>query len=308
MREFGETPLLLLMLCSVFKANQNKVPSNLGSVFRRSTEIYDNKLKQDIPVTDESRLWWKRLLQHLAWVMTHGESKTEISVTIPIQEARDILTKFLKEQDYHQPRDAEKWLDDLLKHHLIQLSTDNQIEFRHQLLQEYYAAERLLEELPKLNDDELQWEYLNYLKWTEPVALMLGLVDEEALALRVVRLGLDVDLMLGARLAGEVKLEFQEKAVDLILEKRLSKLVETELLYITGSDCAVDTLIKAFNYKDYDARLRATRALVKLSSKAAVDDLINALNDCNSDVRSKATEAGTVKIREKHLKDDESVF
>ena len=93
LRELGETPLLLMMLCSVFKANQNKVPSNLGSVFRRFTEIYDNKLKEDIPVTDESRFWWKRLLQHLAWVMTHGESKTEISVAIPMQIARDNLTK-----------------------------------------------------------------------------------------------------------------------------------------------------------------------------------------------------------------------
>ena len=102
LRELGETPLLLLMLCSVFVANQNKVPSNLGSVFRRFTEIYDNKLKQDIPVTDESRFWWKRLLQHLAWVMTHGESKTEISVAIPIQKARHILTSFLKEQDYQR--------------------------------------------------------------------------------------------------------------------------------------------------------------------------------------------------------------
>ncbi len=118
LRELGETPLLLLMLCSVFVDNQNQVPANLGSVFRRFTEIYNNKLKQDIPVSDESRRWWKRLLQHLAWVMTQGESKTEILIAIPKQQARDILTQFLKEQDYHQPRNAEVWLDDLLKHHL----------------------------------------------------------------------------------------------------------------------------------------------------------------------------------------------
>ena len=211
LRELGETPLLLMMLCSVFASNQNKVPANLGSVFRRFTEIYDNKFKQDIPVTDESRRWWKRLLQQLAWVMTKGESKTEILVAIPIQEARDILTRFLKEQDYHQPRDAEKWLDDLLKHHLIQLGADNQIQFRHQLLQEYYAAERLLAELPKLSDDELQWKYLNYLKWTEVVALMMQLVDKQCQAVGLVKLALEVDWQLGARLAGEVKEEWQEK-------------------------------------------------------------------------------------------------
>jgi predicted NACHT family NTPase len=69
LREFGETPLLLWMLCSVFASNGNQIPANLGSVFRVFTEIYDGQLKQDIPVTDESRRWWKRLLQHLAWVM-----------------------------------------------------------------------------------------------------------------------------------------------------------------------------------------------------------------------------------------------
>ena len=308
LQEFGKTPLMLWMLCGLFQQTGN-IPSNLGMVFRFFTEIYENNLRGDVVVTVESRRWWKSLLEHLAFVMMLGEPVTEFRVAISKREVEEIFTKYLTEEKLDKPRDYAKcWLEDLIKHHLIQVESGDKIEFRHQLLQEYYAAEYLLRKLPDISDAKLQRDYLNLLKWTEPVALMLGLVDEEALALRVVRLGLDVDLMLGARLAGEVKLEFQEKAVDLILEKRLSKLVETELLYITGSDCAVDTLIKAFNYKDYDARLRATRALVKLSSKAAVDDLINALNDCNSDVRSKATEAGTVKIREKHLKDDESVF
>ena len=39
LREFGQTPLLLMMLCSVFASNQNKVPANLGSVFRRFSRI-----------------------------------------------------------------------------------------------------------------------------------------------------------------------------------------------------------------------------------------------------------------------------
>jgi hypothetical protein len=50
----------------------------------------------------------------------------------------------------------------------------------------------------------LKPEYLNYLKWTEPLALMLELVEDEAQAVRVVRLALEVDLRLGASLAGAV--------------------------------------------------------------------------------------------------------
>ncbi len=285
LRELGETPLLLMMLCWVFVDNQNKVPSNLGSVFRRFTEIYDKKLKQDIPVTDESRRWWKRLLQHLAWVMTQGgsktgELKTEILVAIPIQEARDILTKFLKEQDYHQPRDAEKWLDDLLKHHLIQLGAENQIQFRHQLLQEYYAAERLLEEIPKLSDRDLQWEYLNYLKWTEPVALMMHLLNVETqnfASLRLVKLALEVDWQLGARLAGEVKEEWQGEAVGLIDGLELPLLLKIRLLEISKSDVAISSLIKMLQNMNNEFFEDVIFALVGIGSNAAINALIEFL-------------------------------
>ncbi|MEB3215746.1 MAG: HEAT repeat domain-containing protein, partial [Nostocales cyanobacterium 94392] len=291
LRELGETPLLLLMLCSVFASNQNKVPSNLGAVFRRFTEIYDRKLKQDIPVTDESRRWWKRLLQHLAWVMTKGESKTEILVAISIQEARDILTRFLKEQDYHQPRDAEKWLDDLLKHHLIQLGAENQIQFRHQLLQEYYAAERLLEELPNLSDDELQWEYLNYLKWTEPVALMMQLVDKQSQAVGLVKLALEIDWQLAARLAGEVKEEWQEETVGLIDGLGLPKLLEIRLLNIIQSNVTVYSLIEDLKSEEYEVCIYAANTLAKIGSDIVIPALVQVLQHEYFQVRESAVKA-----------------
>ncbi len=100
------------------------------------------------------------------------------------------------------------------------MGSGDKIEFRHQLLQEYYAAEYLLRKLPDINDDKLKRNYLNLLKLTEPLALMLSLVEDETQALRVVKLGLNIDLMLGARLAGEVKPEFQQQPIDSILEKK----------------------------------------------------------------------------------------
>jgi len=293
LRELGETPLLLLMLCSVFVDNQNQVPANLGSVFRRFTEIYDNKVKQDIPVSDESRRWWKRLLQHLAWVMMQGESKTEILVAIPKQQARDILTQFLKEQDYHQPRNAEVWLDDLLNHHLIQVGTDNQIEFRHQLLQEYYAAERLLQELPNLSDEQLQWDYLNYLKWTEPVALMMQLLDVETQnsSLRVVKLALAVDWQLGARFAGEVKEEWQEKTIKLITDLNLPQLLSIRLLRISQSEAAIPEFIQLLEHEDSDVRRRVVDALKEIKSDAAVPKSIQLSEDEDSSVRESVAPA-----------------
>lgn len=174
LKEFGQTPLLLWMLCSVFVQNQNRVPSNLGSVFRLFTQTYDQKLKQDIPTSREFRLWCHKLLQHLAWVMTQGKALTDLQVAIPRHQAEAVLTEFLRDKVAHPENCALAWLQDLLNHHLIQLGAGNEIEFRHQLIQEYYTAECLLTRLSNLSDDSLKREYLNYLKWTEPLALMVS--------------------------------------------------------------------------------------------------------------------------------------
>jgi hypothetical protein len=77
----------------------------------------------------------------------------------------------------------------------------------------------------------LKRDYLNLLKWTEPIALMLALVNEEAQALRVVKLAMDdVDLMLGARLAGEVKASLQPKTVGWIDAQEIPIDSKSELL------------------------------------------------------------------------------
>ena len=143
LREFGQTPLLLWMLCDLF-AQTGDVPSNLGLVFRKFTQRYSQKLKQDVTVTDESRRWWQQLLEHLALKMTQGCEPTDLQVAIPRQEVEEILVEFLRDKGYHQPWNALSWLQDLLNHHLIQPGAEDKIEFRHQLIQEYYTAESLL--------------------------------------------------------------------------------------------------------------------------------------------------------------------
>jgi predicted NACHT family NTPase len=47
LREFGSTPLLLWMLCSVF-AKEGRIPENLGEVFRVFTRGYERRVKQDV--------------------------------------------------------------------------------------------------------------------------------------------------------------------------------------------------------------------------------------------------------------------
>ncbi|TRV09969.1 MAG: TIR domain-containing protein [Microcystis wesenbergii Mw_MB_S_20031200_S109] len=276
LKELGETPLLLWMLCSVFDNNQNKIPANLGLVFQIFTGIYDKKLKADVPTYQESRDWWRELLQVLAWKMTQGESKTEIQVAISRTEAEEELSKFIKNKGLPKHY-SKQWLEDLLKYHLIHLEGNDKIAFRHQLIQEYYTAEELKKKLPHLRDEQLQWDYLNYLKWTEPVALLLGMLDKKTDALRVVNLALVVDKKLGARLAGEVKKDWQQETVALVLGLNLPQLFTIELLKMTRSDAAIFRLIQFLKNSNSDVRRNAAKALFKIGgSKIIIPELIKA--------------------------------
>nr|NCS46939.1 NACHT domain-containing protein [Microcystis aeruginosa BK11-02] len=286
LKELGETPLLLWMLCSVFDDNENKIPANLGLVFQIFTGIYNKKLKADVPTYQESRYWWRELLQVLAWKMTQGESKTEIQVAISRTEAEEELSKFIKNKGFPEYY-SKQWLEDLLKYHLIHLEGNEKIAFRHQLIQEYYTAEELRDKLRlgHLSDEQLKWDYLNYLKWTEPMALLLGLLDNETQAKRVVKLGLEIDLKLGARLAGEVNFKFQKQTVELVLRLDVPKRFKVELLGLTKSNEVVNELLKALEDSDKDVRRNAAETLAKIGSETAIAWLLKALEDSDEDVR-----------------------
>ncbi|MBX9257058.1 HEAT repeat domain-containing protein [Desmonostoc muscorum CCALA 125] len=293
LRELGETPLLLWMLCAVFQET-NSIPSNLGETFQRFTKLYDSKIKDDVPVSEESRSRWSLLLQHLAFEMMSGKKPTEFRLNIPKFEAEDILTEFLAVQKFDKPREsAFSWLNDLLKHHLIQVDSNGQIEFRHQMLQEYYAAEKLLQQLPQINNEKLKRDYLNYLKWTEPLALMLALVDNEVQAVELVKLALDVDLKLGARLAGEVKPEFQEETVGLVNGLEVPQELKIRLLGITRSNNAIPALLPALNLNDENSSIAwyAADSLGNIASVASVSALLPALIHEHRHVRSNSAYA-----------------
>ncbi|MEA5624830.1 HEAT repeat domain-containing protein, partial [Nostoc sp. UHCC 0251] len=283
LRELAETPLLLWMLCEVFN-DTKQIPTSLGELFRWFSGEY-HKLKGDVPIAEGLRNWQADLLQHLAFEMMQGDNSTELRLTISKQQARNALATFLQNKVRFSENCARDWLEDLLKYHLIQLRTDDQIEFRHQLIQEYYAAESLISQLDNVSDQKLKRDYLNYLKWTEPVALMLGLVDDEEQAVRVVKLALDVDLKLAARLAGEVKREYQKETVDLILELNIHKFLKVEFLGISHSEYAVTFISNLLQDEYSSVRSSAAEALEKIGNKEAVSALIKALQDEDYSVR-----------------------
>ncbi|MBD3886068.1 HEAT repeat domain-containing protein [Phormidium tenue FACHB-886] len=301
LREFGQTPLLLWMLCSFFKQT-GQIPTNLGGVFRAFTQSYERHLKGSI-TPESDRRWWAELLQTLAFAMMHSQPPSileinhspptpsvELRVTISKAEAHQLFIEYLKPREAQPEGAARKALDDLLRYHLIQ-TTENKIEFRHQLIQEYYAAEYLLRQLPHINDKHLKRDYLNYLKWTEPLALMLTLLDDETQILRVVRAAVDVDPMLGARLAGKVQPQFQEEAISWIVKLTVPQPLKVLFLSATHSKVAVAELAQALEAQDTSIRRYAATALRQIDERIIVTRLLQALEDQDVDVRRYAVTA-----------------
>ncbi|MCP6759515.1 MAG: HEAT repeat domain-containing protein [Fischerella sp. CENA71] len=297
LRELAETPLLLQMLCDVF-TEKGEIPKNRGELFRkefarRYKEFKPERLRN---ISEDSRRFASDLLSYLAFTMVQGELHTDPSkpsgswITISKAQAEKILATFLAGDQAK----AKEWLEDLLEWHLLQVASEpDHIEFHHQLFQEYYAAEKLLEMLqqkhPDLtNDKRFQHHYLNYLKWTEPIAIMLGLPEiTETQAKKLIELALDVDLMLGARLAGEVRPQFQEKTVASVIEKirkqQVSPTYEMQLLASTHSDYAVSNLLAKFADENQNLIFESAFALKELGSRSAVRVLLPIL-ECENQI------------------------
>ncbi|NMG21057.1 HEAT repeat domain-containing protein [Brasilonema bromeliae] len=283
LRELGETPLILKMLCDVF-FQKREIPKSRGDLFRQFDSTVNNlkEEKETVPVAEGLRLWKKDLLQHLAFVMMQPENlqanPTDFRLLISRRQAETILEDFLKGRVEYPAQKAKDWLEGLLKHCLVESKASESeqvlIQFHHQLFQEYYAAEYFLRLLPNLSDAKLKRDYLNYLKWTESIAIALALVEDEALAVQVVRLALDVDLMLGARLAGEVKEEFHEKTVGLVLELGVHQRLKIELLGMTRSEQARSPLQQARDNRDYDNVYSLAEALSCVGDEQLMSQLL----------------------------------
>jgi HEAT repeat protein len=235
-KDFGQTPLMVWMLYSIFRANKD-VPETRGEAYRSFTTLYAERAKDGIDLSDA-----RSLLGKLAFEMMRSPSDdpTDFRLKISEVEAQNILG-------------SEATLKRMLNHLLKQQGKpgNREISFCHQSLQEYYAAEWLLVRVKMLEDAMLQQEFLNYLKWTEPVALMLALLEDVDWAVRVVDWALDVDLMLGARLAGEVRSDFQESTIqninDCLISKEIPDWLKIDIFGETKSINAIPLLLKILN-------------------------------------------------------------
>ena len=298
LREIAETPLLLEMMCKVFK-NTGKIPQSKGELFQEFDRQYD-EFKGGASVSEDFRRFKSDLVQELAFVMLQGDSQraTDGWVAISRRKAEGILKCWLRDEEEQEPlKKAKKWLEDLRKHHLLQVAAKpEEIEFHHQLFQEYYAGRALLKlfedkHSDAIDDERLQHFYLNYFKWTEPLAFMLSLLRDEVQAVRAVRLALDVDLMLGARLAGEVQRKFQQRTVGLVDGLDVPGWLKVRLLGEVRSDEAIPGLLKLVEDSDPFVRISAADALGNIGDDRAISGLLKLVEDSDPFVRSSVAEA-----------------
>ncbi|MEZ2250484.1 HEAT repeat domain-containing protein [Microcoleus sp.] len=296
LREIAETPLLLWMMCEVFEPTL-KIPQSKGELFEQFHYKYE-KFKGNIPVSDDSRRFKSELLQQLAFVMLQGDLQQprEGLVAIRRDRAEGILKRWLRDERELEPlKKAKEWLENLVQYHLLQVAAKpEEIEFHHQLFQEYYAGRALLKLFEKhqdaIDDQRLQHFYLNYFKWTEPLAFMLSLLGDEDRAVRVVRLALEVDVMLGARLAGEVQRQFQKCTVGLVDGLDVPGWLKVGLLGEVRSDEAIPGLLKFVEHSDFDVRSSAANVLGKIGSEAAIPGLLKLVEHSDYDVRWRAAD------------------
>jgi len=276
LRRFGQTPLQLKMLCEVMERSQT-LPDTPGLLLRQLVRA--DSAASGREQTD--------LLGRLAFRAFSAGSPTTLRLALPREEAEEVLTAVFQHEGDRATR-ARDELQALLDGGWLQ--GGDLLEFSHFLLQEYYAAERLLDLLGEIDDECWQRDYLNYLKWTNPIAYLLGLIDDIGQILRIVRLALAVDLRLGAKLAGEVKPEFQVQTVDLVAGLDVPQSLKLQLLGLTRSDAAVARLIQALDCEETKIRGVAIAALGCIASNAAIEALIRSLACPNFAVRRLAAE------------------
>lgn len=309
LRELAETPMLLNMFCEVYKPEQ-PIPQNRGELFRQFARLYDEKHKlrcqYEAIAYPDFYDFRDEVLQQLAFEMMQGHEKPEgLLLQIKRTDAEKLIERVFHQRGVADaPTKVKKWLDGLVRFHLLQVASHpDQIEFHHQLFQEYYAAEALLPKLPTLTEDQLKCHYLNYLKWTEPLAIALSLTGEEEQALKAVKLALDTDLMLGARLAGETKIEFQQKTIDYLLknveDSQGSEFVKVQCLRITRSAKSIPILRRIIQGDEKRVGINAILALEDIKSSASIQVLLETLKHPDNELRAKAIDVlGGLQIEE----------
>ncbi|MEM9808284.1 MAG: hypothetical protein AAF959_23720, partial [Cyanobacteria bacterium P01_D01_bin.56] len=142
-RELSRTPFVLWMLYHLLKET-GTLAETLGEAFRHFFRYHFIKYKEDAPVTEERRQAWNLWLEELAFNMLNSSDSSVSDLVISREDAENLLSRRFGILQGNPSR-----IHELEKYHFLTPVSDREITFQHQLIQEYYAAECLLDNLYK---------------------------------------------------------------------------------------------------------------------------------------------------------------
>jgi HEAT repeat protein len=304
-RDLSRTPFVLWMLYHLLNET-GTIASSLGEAFRQFFRYHFRNYKEDVPVSEERRKSWNLWMEHLAFSMLSSPDPLDPGLVISEEDAESKLIDRFGELQGQPSR-----IEELKKYHLLTSVSDREIGFKHQLIQEYYAAEELLLRLDKkhhnfIEDEYLQHFYLNQLKWTESLSFVVsfwkGQENRDNVA-RLVNLALEVDWVLGARLVGETHPDYQKFLLDLfdrfIERKQIQDWLKGELWKSYRSREEISTLIKYLKYGKRYQKDFARKTLCKSGDKQAISTLIYILENEELDLQVEAVSIlGRLKAKE----------
>lgn len=294
-RDLSRTPFVLWMLYHLLKET-GTIAETLGEAFRKFFRDHCRSYKEDAPVSEERRKAWNLWMEHLAFTMLSSPDPLDPGLVITKEKAENILAERFGELQGDGSRILE-----LEKYYLLAPVSDRETSFKHQLIQEYYAAEELFSRFENnysnfLDDRKFQKFYLNYLKWTEAISLMAGIITSESHATRLVRLALKVDLHLSIRLIREVPAQLikqlrNEANLPTSLKKEINKRCNINSIEIWKRYAeSLDNSALIFHLKHGENHQKETseRLLSKQSDSRDTPALVGLLEDSELEIKTRA--------------------
>ncbi len=152
----------------------------------------------------------------------------------------------------------------------------------------YSDVEILKKRLHQLSDQQLKQEYLRGELTFNFLAKVLAEIDSEELTLRLVSLGLKLNIIQGILLTKTVKPEFQIKAFSLVLKLNITLALKIRLLGQTRSPLLISWLFKGLHHNNETINAWSAWAIAQIG-QVAESSLLKALKDPQQKVRLWAT-------------------
>jgi HEAT repeat protein len=137
-----------------------------------------------------------------------------------------------------------------------------------------------------IDDHRFQHLYLNHLEWTEPIAMILADLADREQVLRIVRLAVDVDWLLGARLTGAVQRQLRTEAIEIVRQLDVPKWLNLQLIYQTRSKFTISELLQRLEYDNSQVRDNAATTLVNMNIEVDISVLLQAIESQTINVKS----------------------